>query len=137
MDDALAARRLFQNTFAFSEWRNWAEAWRTRNAVGCWVARSHGAILGVSIVSKENVIKYIAVDPDFQGFKIGSNLLKLILLDLADARSIRLVTAGDERLLTWYGRFGFVVTKTVCAADGSFLGAFMTRRNRSRSAKTH
>ncbi len=135
MADAVAVRCLFQSAFAAGEWCNWAEAWRHRNALGCWVARCRGAILGVSLVSKSNVIKYIAVDPDYQGYKIGSSLLKLILADLKDARSIRLVTAGDERLLVWYGRFGFRVTSTVRDSDGNFVGAFMTLRNRSRSAK--
>jgi ribosomal protein S18 acetylase RimI-like enzyme len=136
MTDVVSAKYLFQSTFAYSEWRNWAEAWRTRNRLGCWVATCRGAVLGVSLVSKGNVIKYIAVDPEYQGYKIGSSLLKLILADLKDARSVRLVTAGDIRLLAWYGRFGFRATETVRDSDGTFIGAYMTLRNRSRSAKT-
>jgi GNAT superfamily N-acetyltransferase len=132
--DAVPCRDLFRSTFAYSEWHNWSSAWRHRSSRGCWVARYRGAVVGVSLVSKDNVIKYIAIDPEYQGYKIGSVLLKLVLADLVDARSVRLTTAGDMRLLTWYGRFGFRAYEIVYNDDGEFIGAHMVRRARCRSS---
>lgn len=135
LGDVRSCKELFRTVFAHSEWANWHLAWRNRNTRGCWVVRYNGVVIGASLVSKDNVIKYIAIDPEYQGYKIGSALLNLVLGDLADVRSIRLTTAGDERLLTWYGRFGFRVTEIVNDADGAFLGAHMVRRSHCRSAK--
>jgi ribosomal protein S18 acetylase RimI-like enzyme len=133
--DAVPCRALFRSCFAFSEWSNWHSAWRNRATRGCWVARYKGAVVGCCLVGKDNVINYISVDDEYQGYKIGSALLYLMLTDLADARSIRLTTAGDERLLTWYGRFGFRATEIVYDDDGEFVGAYMVRRARCRSAR--
>ena len=133
--DAVPCKELFCSTFASEEWRKWHKAWKHRNVLGCWVARYHGVVIGVCLVSKSNVIKYIAVDPDYQGFKIGSTLLNLILTDLKDVRSLRLTTASDMRLMTWYGRFGFRVIETIYNDDGEFLGAHMVRYSRSKVSR--
>jgi GNAT superfamily N-acetyltransferase len=132
--DYVAARAVFRCAFAYSEWGRLFMAWKDRASHGCYAAWYGGALVGFSLTSKDNVIKYIAVDPDYQGFKIGSALLRLILESMGDARSVRLTTAGDERLLTWYGRFGFAATEMLYGADGSYVGAHMIRRQRCRSA---
>jgi ribosomal protein S18 acetylase RimI-like enzyme len=133
--DYASAKALFRRAFALSEWGRWTDSWNNRNKTrGCWVARYHGAVVGVCIVSTDNHINYIAVDPDYQGYKIGSGLLTRIMRDLADTRSLRLTTAADERLLAWYGRFGFRPYELVYSADGTYLGAHMICRNRCRSA---
>lgn len=135
--DAVPCKALFRSTFAYSEWSNWHNAWRHRNAVGCWVVRYRGVVVGVSLVSKDNVIKYIAIDWDYQGYKIGSTLLNLVMSDLAEMRAVRLITAGDERLVSWYGRFGFRATEVIYDDDnGEFIGAHMVRRARCRSSTT-
>ena len=134
--DYVAARAVFRCAFAYSEWARLFMAWKDRAEYGCYAAWYGGALVGFSLTSKDNVIKYIAVDPEYQGFKIGSVLLRLILESMGDARTIRLTTAGDERLLTWYGRFGFVVAEMLYGADGSYVGAHMIRRQRCRSALT-
>jgi ribosomal protein S18 acetylase RimI-like enzyme len=130
--DAVPCKALFCSTFASEEWSKWHKVWKHRNTLGCWVARYHGVVIGVCLVSKSNVIKYIAVDPDYQGYKIGSTLLNLILTDLKDVRSVRLTTASDMRLMTWYGRFGFRIQETIYNDDGEFLGAHMVRYSRSK-----
>lgn len=136
LTDAVPCRNLFRSVFAYGEWRNWCSAWRYRSNRGCWVVRYRGAVVAVSLVSNDNAIKYIAVDPEYQGYKIGSALLKRILADLADVRAVFLTTAGDERLLTWYGRFGFRATEIVSNESGAFIGAHMVRRARCRSSSS-
>jgi len=130
--DYAVAKTLFQSTFAFSEWRRLAEAWQTRGYA--WGARYRGVLVGFGIVSTDNTVKYIAVHPLYQSYKIGSGLLTRMLTDLGDARLVRLQTAGDERLVGWYGRFGFRAESELHTEDGAFLGAFMIRRQRCRSA---
>jgi len=132
--DYVAARAVFRCAFAYSEWSRLFLAWKNRSENGCYAAWCRGALIGFSLVSRDNIIKYIAVDPEYQGFKVGSSLLTLALGSLTDARTIRLTTAGDERLLTWYGRFGFCVTETIRGGQGEFIGAHMMRRQRCRSA---
>lgn len=132
--DYVAARVVFRCAFAYSEWSRLFLSWKNRAAYGCFAAWYGGALVGFSLVDRDNMIKYIAVDPDYQGFKIGSTLLGLILESMGDARTVRLTTAGDERLLTWYGRFGFSVTEMLYGADGEYIGAHMLRRQRCRSA---
>jgi ribosomal protein S18 acetylase RimI-like enzyme len=132
--DYVEAREVFRTAFAYSEWASLYSAWRKRASYGCYVARHHGVLVGFSLVSTDNVIKYIAVDPDYQGYKIGSSLVTLILGSMGSARSIRLTTAGDERLVAWYGRFGFRASEILWTEDGEFIGAHMIRRQRCRSA---
>lgn len=132
--DYVEAKIVFREVFAYSEWKCLAAAWRRRASYGCFAVRYRGVLVGFSLVSKKNVINYISVDPDFQGYKIGSTLLTMILGSMSDARLIRLTTAGDERLLGWYSRFGFIATETIYEDDGEFVGAHMMRRQRSRSS---
>jgi ribosomal protein S18 acetylase RimI-like enzyme len=134
--DYVPARAVFRCAFAYSEWSRLFLAWKNRAEYGCYAAWYGGALVGFSLVSRDNIIKYIAVDPEYQGFKIGSSLLTRVLASMGEARTIRLTTAGDERLLTWYGRFGFCVTETLRDAYGEFVGAHMVRRQRCRSAAT-
>ena len=130
--DYAVAKALFQSTFAFSEWRRLAEAWQTRGYA--WGAKYRGTLVGFGIVSTDNTVKYIAVYPAYQSYKIGSGLLTRMLNDLGDARIVRLQTAGDVRLVGWYGRFGFRTESELHSDGGDFLGAFMIRRQRCRSA---
>lgn len=130
--DYAEARTIFRQTFAYSEWARLSTAWRSR-AVG-WVARYRGVLVGFSLADTDNTVKYIAVHPEFQAYKIGSGLLTRLLGELTDARSIRLQTAGDTRLVGWYGRFGFRAESELYTDDGDFLGAFMVKRQRCRSA---
>lgn len=136
--DYVEAKNVFHRAFAYSEWRSLVTAWRGRAAYGCYSARYRGALVGFSLVSKDNVIKYIAVDPGYQGFKIGSGLLTMVMGSMVDVRSIRLTTAGDERLLTWYGRYGFRATDLLYDEDDTYVGAYMicTQRCRSASKRT-
>ena len=133
--DYVGCKQVYMEAFAETEWPSIKEAWRCRAPLGCWAVRYHGTIVGFSLVSTDNIIKYIAIHPDFQGLRIGTTLLLRTLNDLCDARSIRLTTAGDRRLATWYGRFGFCITNTHLDADGAYIGADMVRRQRCRSAK--
>jgi GNAT superfamily N-acetyltransferase len=120
--------------FAFSEWSKFADTWKYRATDSCIAARYRGALVGFNLVGTDSTVKYIAVHPEYQGYKIGSGLLTRLLATLGDARSIHLTTAGDERLLTWYGRFGFRPSSLLYSDSGAFLGAHMTRRQRCRSS---
>ncbi len=133
--DYAEAKAVFQMAFAYSEWAKFAPIWKNRAAESCIAARYRGTLVGVSLVSTDNVVKYIAVHPEYQGYKIGSGLLAHLLRTLTDARNIRLTTAADERLMGWYARFGFDATTLIYDSVGTFLGAHMTRRQRCRSAR--
>ena len=133
--DYAGCKQVYTEVFAETEWPSIQEAWRHRSPLGCWAVRYHGTILGFSLVSTDNIIKYISIHPDFQGLRIGSLLLRRILADLCDARCIRLTTAADRRLADWYGRFGFRITNTHIDYTGTYIGADMARRQRCRSAK--
>ena len=132
--DYAAAKDLFRITFALSEWGRLAPAWRERASYGCYAARFRDTLVGFSLVSTDNTIKYIVVHPDYQGYKIGSGLLTRILGSMVSARAIRLTTAGDLRLLGWYGRFGFRAEEIIMDYGVEFVGAHMIKRQRCRSA---
>jgi ribosomal protein S18 acetylase RimI-like enzyme len=131
--DYVGCKAVLELAFRFGEWANFTAAWPKRSAAACWVATYRDIIVGFSLIA-DNTIKYIAVNPAYQGYKIGSGLLKRSLESLPDLRTINLVTAGDERLVGWYGRFGFRVTYTFRDEDGDFRGAIMVRRQRCRSS---
>ena len=131
--DYAVCRQLFLDTFMHDMLPDFVAAWKQRRRDGCYVARCEGGIVGFCLVSKRNKLEFIAVHELFRDAKVGSGLLKRMLRDLADCRSIHLVTADDERLMYWYARFGFVVTGLWLYEDGEFSGADMVRRHRCRS----
>jgi ribosomal protein S18 acetylase RimI-like enzyme len=131
--DYVSAKGLFQTAFAFGEWKNFAEIWRARCKIVCFSAWYKDLLVGFTLVDSDNNIKYIAVHPDYQGYKIGSVLLTKVIESLSVARSIRLTTAADRRLVTWYGSYGFKPDHIYTNTNGVFLGASMVRRQRCRS----
>jgi GNAT superfamily N-acetyltransferase len=131
--DYAVCKDVFRKAFAYSEWCRLSEAWSSRTTDACYVSTYRGAIVGFSLIA-DNSVKYIAVHPEYQGYKVGSGLLTRSLRSVPDLRSIRLITAGDERLVGWYGRYGFCVSVELVGADGGFIGAHMVRRQRCRSA---
>ena len=131
--DYAVCKDVFRKAFAYSEWGRLTDAWSSRTTDACYVATYRDAIVGFSLIA-DDTVKYIAVHPEYQGYKVGSGLLTRSLRSVPDLRSIRLVTAGDERLVGWYGRYGFRVSAELVGTDGSFVGAHMVRHQRCRSA---
>jgi ribosomal protein S18 acetylase RimI-like enzyme len=133
-DDYAQCRNLCDENFHEAELPRFAAAWRKRNGQASFVATYYGTAIACAVVSKKNTIDYIAVHPDFQGYRIGSHLLGKVCKALKDVRSIILKTADDISLPGWYARFGFEESCVYLTDDYDFLGMLMIRRQNCRSA---
>jgi len=127
------AKRIFEDVFDMSEIPYFIEAWSYRDENHSFAALHKGILVGFGLVDNKRCIRYISVHEDFQNMGLGSKLLTKILGSVRDERSIWLTTAGDERLLGWYKRYGFVAYDVMYDGD-AFIGADMVRRQRCRSA---
>jgi ribosomal protein S18 acetylase RimI-like enzyme len=125
-------RDLFECAFNISEHTNFPVKWRDRCTSRSIVALFRGVPVAFAIVDTKHTLQYICVHRDLHNEKLGSKLLAKLLHNLKDDRSIHLVTADDERLVRWYEKYGFRVTKTYYS-EGEFIGADMVRRLRCRS----
>lgn len=128
-----ACKNIFEDVFDISELPFFASAWSLRYEERSIAAFYKGGLVGFALVDKKMNLRYICAHSDFQNVGLGSKLLTKILDLSRDERSIWLTTAGDERLVTWYGRYGFRVVDST-TVDGEFIGADMVKRNRCRSA---
>jgi ribosomal protein S18 acetylase RimI-like enzyme len=124
---------LFDDVFDISEFHRFPDAWAAKSDELSLAVFYKDALVGFALVDIRNTIKYICIHPDFQNCGLGSKLLTKILDLSVDKRSIWLTTAGDERLVSWYGRHGFRVVETT-VEDGEFIGADMVLRRRCRSS---
>jgi ribosomal protein S18 acetylase RimI-like enzyme len=129
------SRSLVETIFSIYEMPTFKKAWRERSEAHSFGVFSEGTLIALGLVDIFNKIQYICVDTLFQSAGLGSILIKKILFSLSDERSIWLTSAGDERLLKWYGRYGFQVVKMFKDCKGKFTGADMVRRQRCRSEK--
>jgi ribosomal protein S18 acetylase RimI-like enzyme len=127
-----ACKWLFEDAFDISEVPWFIKSWRERsdNSIGVF---NCGSIVGFALIDTKMFLRYICINPEFQNCGLGSKLLTKVLNLCDEYRSIWLTTAGDERLVDWYSRFGFRVVETR-TEDGEFIGADMVRRARCRSA---
>jgi len=128
-----ACKKLLENVFHISEIPFFISAWRNRSESESILALDRDSIIGFGLVDKRNKIQYICVDKEYQNRKIGSKLLERIIDSTREKRSLWLTTGSDERLVGWYSRYGFRVTKRIYK-NKMFMGANMVKRNRCRSA---
>jgi GNAT superfamily N-acetyltransferase len=135
-DQYAVCRQVFIDVFDMSEIPYFIQAWSQRNEEHSFAALYKGVLVGFGLVDKSRCIRYISVHEDFQNMGLGSKLLTKILGSVRDERSIWLTTAGDERLLGWYKRYGFVAYDVTYDGD-VFIGADMVKRQRCRSEKVN
>lgn len=126
-------KKLLENVFHISEIPFFINAWRNRSESESFVAFDKGRMVAFALVDNKNKIQYICVDKEYQNEKIGTKLLEKIIDATREKRSLWLTTGSDERLVGWYYRYGFRVTKRIYK-NNVFIGANMVKRNRSRSA---
>ena len=132
-------RDLFQSAFDVSEHANFPTKWRNRCTSRSIVTLLMDVPVAFAIVDTKHTLQYICVHPGLHNEKLGSKLLAKLLHNLNDDRSIHLVTADDERLVRWYEKYGFRVTKTYYSEGEErteFIGADMVRRLRCRSSSS-
>lgn len=133
-DDYAQCRSLMEEAFTLDELTRFVPAWRNRKCSASFVAYKYDIILGFALVNADNYIEYIAVNSEFQGYKIGSRLLRRVCSSLSDVRSIILKTANDWALPMWYARYGFEEVCSYVNDDCDFVGMLMIRRQCCRSA---
>lgn len=132
-DTYAACRRIFEDAFDISEIPSFVAAWPSRCEDKSIAAFYKGTLVAFALMDETMKLHYICVHPDFQNEGLGSILLAKVLELSSDERSIRLTTAGDERLVSWYMRYGFKVIDTTRAEGGAFIGADMVKRQHCRS----
>jgi len=122
--------RLISMTFDKSELPNFRKAWKKKELAFSLIAQCNNIPIGLALVSKDNCIQYITIDPDYQELGIGSQLLRKVCEEMSDQPSIWLKTAESPWLRGWYEKYGFVHEKTYLSKDGGYLGDCMIKRQR-------
>jgi len=128
-----SCKKLLENVFHINEIPFFIKAWRNRSETESFVTLDKDLVVAFALVDNKNKIQYICVSKEYQNEKIGSKLLEKIIDATSEKRSVWLTTGSDERLVNWYSRYGFRVTKRIYK-NNVFVGANMVKRNRSRSA---
>ena len=109
--------------------------WKQRRTPFSFIALVDSQSVGCAIVTLDNCIQYIAIDPDFQELGIGSQLLRKICEEMSDQPSIWLKTADSPWLRKWYETYGFVLEKTYMSKTGEYQGDCMIRIQRGRNSQ--
>ena len=106
-------RALFQSIFDKEEYPQFQVAWRRRDterSLGLFV---EDLLIGFTLV-KENKLFYIGIDPDCQAEGYGSQLLQEVI-ERSKAKRIGLclVPVNNTKVIHWYMRHGFKISKVV------------------------
>ena len=123
---------IFEDVFDLDTLKYFWTDWKSRSEKYSYVAKYMDAVIGFALVDSKNTIQYICVHQDFQNQSVGTLLLEKVLDSMSNERSIHLLTATDKRLVTWYGKYGFEVTKNYY--DKGYIGSDMILRQRCRSS---
>jgi ribosomal protein S18 acetylase RimI-like enzyme len=121
------------SVFNSSETSSFRKSWKEKQFKFSFLALTSGIPIGCAIVTKDNCIQYLAIDPDYQGFGIGSQLLRKVCEEMSDQPSIWLKTADSPWLRKWYEGHGFTHEKTYLSKTGEYQGDCMIRRQRGRN----
>lgn len=113
--------------FGQSEFKQFVDAWNTIDQETSFGVTVSNQLIGYVLVDVHHKIQYLCVDPVFRNSRLGSTLLTRALDALQNAECIRLTTAKDCRLTSWYARFGFSIEKVLTDKAGEFAGADMVR----------
>ena len=113
--------------FGQSEFKQFVEAWNTIDNETSFGVTVSNQLIGYVLVDVHHKIQYLCVDPVFRNSRLGSTLLTKALDALQNAECVRLTTAKDCRLTSWYARFGFSIEKVLTDKAGAFAGADMVR----------
>ena len=125
--DYRVCRTMLLNIFGQPEFAQFVEAWKTIDGEASFGVTVTGQLIGYVLVDVHHKIQYLCVDPVFRNSRLGSTLLNKALEALRGAECVRLTTAKDWRLTSWYARFGFEVEKVLNDSKGEFAGADMIR----------
>jgi ribosomal protein S18 acetylase RimI-like enzyme len=125
---------LISSVFNACETNNFKKHWKNRNISFSFIAKFNDLIVGLVIVTNDNCIQYIAIDPEYQELGIGSHLLRKVCEEMSDQPSIWLKTADSPWLRPWYEKHGFTHEKTYLSKTGEYEGDCMIRRQRGRAA---
>lgn len=129
--DYKQCKDLFYSIFDLCEDKHFKKAWNNR-IYASTVAEQDTIIIGFGLVDNENCIQYVAVNPEFRGQQIGSELMTHICKKMKNEPNIWLKTASDCRLKFWYARFGFEEDHTYLSKKKEYIGSCMIRRQRGR-----
>ena len=132
--DYSVCRSMFEDVFDLDTLKYFWTEWLSRSNEHSYIALRMDTIVGFALIDTKRTIQYICVHQDVQKQGIGTLLLEKVLASMSNERSIYLVTAGDKRLVRWYGRYGFKVTND--HYDGGYTGSDMVLRQRCRTSST-
>jgi ribosomal protein S18 acetylase RimI-like enzyme len=119
--------------FGQAEFKQFVDAWNAIDQETSFGVTVSNQLIGYVLVDIHHKIQYLCVDPVFRNSRLGSTLLTRALDALQNAECVRLTTAKDCRLTSWYARFGFSIEKVLTDKAGAFAGADMIRHRRDSS----
>jgi ribosomal protein S18 acetylase RimI-like enzyme len=105
-NDLMAVRKIFVPLFDRVEDYNFSESWRHRNFGMSFAAISPNEQVVGFLLFRGKRIEYLAVDPEYQSYGIGSQLLKKVLEE-CHRYNIRPDLIPIRKVMGWYRRYGF------------------------------
>lgn len=136
--DYRTAKETFLEVFDNSEFSDFTSAWRNRvreESMGVYTQTNE--LVGFALVDYQRKLNFITIHPDYQKYKLGTQLLQKILKNCIERRKgLILVPVPSDHVIAWYKKNGFYETSTYEAVDGSrwmYLGfhTYETRRQAS------
>jgi ribosomal protein S18 acetylase RimI-like enzyme len=111
--------RIFRNTFPRTDDVDFETAWRTKECNYSLGLYHKATLVGFAITcielnSKKARLWFIAVDAEHRSAGAGSQLLTAVIQAVQmDSLRLALTPDNNERVINWYKKHGFIITKTM------------------------
>jgi ribosomal protein S18 acetylase RimI-like enzyme len=119
--DYRTAKEIFLDVFDYSEFSDFALAWKTRirdESLGMYT--HYNELVGFALVDYQRKLNFIAICPYYQKYKLGTQLLHSVLRNcIAKHSSLILVPVPSDHVIAWYKKNGFYETNTYITCMGN------------------
>ena len=119
--DYRTAKEIFLDVFDNNEFSDFAHAWKIKvrdESLGIYT--SYNELVGFALVDYQRKLNFIAISPDHQKYKLGTQLLQTVLRNcIVKRKSLVLVPVPSDHVITWYKKNGFYETNTYITCLGT------------------
>ena len=119
--DYRTAKEIFLDVFDNSEFSDFTLAWKTKvreESLGIYT--SYNELVGFALVDYQRKLNFITIHPDYQKYKLGTQLLQKILKNCIERRKgLSLIPVPSDHVIACYKKNGFYESDTYEAVDGN------------------